>query len=189
MTDKMVNGILFIIAGLGSIVVYMALGPEGGSILDKSHTEKIAAYALVTIPLAFMMTRNVERNTFIDAGLLIIVIGLSMGLVSDAISSAELSTESDSIGAAIAWTGWSLMYLGIFITGIGYLRTDLFPQWLSGLLSIASFAMFAFLAILSGEQLLNNESMVGPIWMINSLVMVILGIFTIRRADNKSKLK
>ena len=184
MTDKMVNGILFIIAGLGSVAVYVLLGPDGISssgILDKGHTEKIAAYALLTLPLAFMMTKNVERNTFIDAGLLIIIVGLSMGLVSDAITSAELSAESESIGAAIAWTGWSIMYLGMFVTGIGYLRTNLFPQWLSGLLSVASFAMFAFLAVLNGEQLLNNENIVPPLWMINSIVLVILGIFTMRR--------
>ena len=182
MTNKMVNGILFIIAGLGSIAVYIGLGDTG--FLDKGHTEKIAAYALVTIPLAFMMTRNVVRNTFIDAGLLIIVVGLSMGLVSDAINSAELSTESDSIGKAIAWTGWSIMYLGIFITGIGYLRTNLFPNWLSGLLTLTSFAMFAFLAISSPDQLSNyGDNIVPPIWMINSLVLVILGIFTIRRKE------
>ena len=182
MTDKMVNGILFIIAGLGSIAVYILLGDTG--LLSKGHTEKIAAYGLVAIPLAFMMTRNVVRNTFIDAGLLIIVVGLSMGLVSDAINSAELSTESDSIGEAIAWTGWSIMYLGIFITGIGYLRTNLFPNWLSGLLSLTSFVMFAFLAISSPEQLSNNgDDIVPPLWMINSLVLVILGIFTIRRAE------
>ena len=180
MTEKMVNGILFIIAGLGSIAVYMGLGETG--LLDKGHTEKIAAYTLVTIPIAFMMTRNVVRNTFIDAGLLIIIVGLSMGLVSDAINSSELSAESESLGKAIAWTGWSSMYLGIFITGIGYLRTNLFPKWLSGLLSVASFAMFAFLAILNSEQLLNNENIVPPLWMINSIVLVILGIFTMRRA-------
>ena len=182
MTHKMVNGILFIIAGLGSIAVYIGLGDTG--LLDKGHTEKIAAYALVTIPLAFMMTRNVVRNSFIDAGLLIIVVVLSMGLVSDAINSAELSTESDSIGEAIAWTGWSIMYLGIFITGIGYLRTKLFPNWLSGLLSHTSFVMFAFLAILRPEKLTNyGDNIVPPIWMINSLVLVILGIFTIRREE------
>ena len=182
MTDKMVNGILFIIAGLGSIAVYMGLGETG--LLDKGHTEKIAAYALVTIPLAFMMTRNVVRNTFIDAGLLIIVVGLSMGLVSDAINSAELSAESDSIGEAIAWTGWSIMYLGMFFTGLGYLCTNLFPNWLSGLLSLASFVMFAYLAILSPEQLSNSgDSIVAPLWVINSLVLVILGIFTIRRKE------
>jgi hypothetical protein len=129
-----------------------------------------------------MMTRNIERNTFIDAGLLIIIVGLSMGLIADAINSAELSAESDSIAQAIANTGWSSMYLGIFINGIGYLRTNLFPKWLSGLLSVASFAMFAFLAILSTEQLSNNEDIVPVLWMINSLVLVILGIFTMRRA-------
>ena len=182
MTEKMVNGILFIIAGLGSIAVYIGLGDTG--LLDKGHTEKIAAYALVTIPLAFMMTRNVVRNTFIDAGLLIIVVGLSMGLVSDAINSAELSAESNSIGEAIAWTGWSIMYLGMFFTGLGYLCTNLFPNWLSGLLSLASFVMFAYLAILSPEQLSNSgDSIVAPLWMINSLVLVILGIFTIRRKE------
>ena len=84
MTAKMMNGILFIIAGIGSIAIYMVLGETG--LLGKVHTEKIAAYALVTIPLAFMMTRNVVKNTFIDTGLLIIVVGLSMGLVSDAIN-------------------------------------------------------------------------------------------------------
>ena len=184
MTDRMVNGILFIIAGLGSIAVYMGLGETG--LLDKGHTEKIASYALVTIPLAFMMTRNVVRNNLIDAGLLIIVVGLSMGLVSDAINSAELSTESDSIGEAIAWTGWSIMYLGMFFTGLGYLCTNLFPNWLSGLLSLASFVMFAYLAILSPEQLSNSgDSIVAPLWMLNSLVLVILGVFTMRRVEER----
>ena len=188
MTDNIVNGILFIIAGLGSIAVYIILGDTG--VLDKGHTEKIAAYALVTVPLAFMMTRNVEKKAFIkvqayiDSGLLLIVVGLIMGLVSDAINSAELSAESDLIGEAIAWTGWSIMYLGIFFTALGYIFTNLFPNWLSVLLSLTSFAMFAYLAMLSPEQLSNSgDSIVAPLWMINSLVLVILGIFTIRRKE------
>jgi hypothetical protein len=182
MTNKIANGILFIIAGLGSIVAYMALGETG--LLDKGHTEKFAAYALLTLPLAFMMTRNVARNTFIDAGLIIIVVGLSIGLVSDAINSAELGGDSEKMGEALAWTGWSIMYLGISITGIGYLRTKLFPKWLSGLLILTSFVMFAFLAVLNGEQLADfGGDIVPPIWVINSLILVILGIFTIRRAE------
>ena len=181
MTEKMVNGILFIIAGLGPIAVYLGLGETG--ILDSGHTEKIAAYLLLTIPLAFMMTRNVEKNAFIDAGFLIIVVGLTAGIVSDAIGSAELSAESDAMSSAIAATAWSSMYLGIFITGIGYLRTNLFPQWLSGLLSVTSLVFFAFMAVLSSEQVSNNENIVGPLWMIVSLVLVILGIFTMRRAE------
>ena len=182
MTDKMVNGILFIIAGLGSVAVYLGLGETG--LLDKGHTEKFAAYALLTIPLAFMMTRNLVRNTYIDAGLIIIVVGLTMGLVSDAINSAELSGESKKIGEVVMGTAWSIMYLGIFITGIGYLRTKLFPQWLSGLLVLVSFVMFAFLAVLNSEQLeTNGENLVPILWMMNSIVLVILGIFTIRRAE------
>ena len=182
MTNKMGNGILFIIAGLGPIIAYLALGETG--LLDKGHTEKFAAYALLTMPLAFMMTRNVAKNTFIDAGLIIIVIGLSIGLVSDAINSAELGGDPDSIGEALAWTGWSIMYLGISITGIGYLRNNLFPNWLSGLLILTSFVMFAFLAILDGEQLADiGGDIVPPLWGINSLVLVILGIFTMRRTE------
>ena len=183
MTDKMVNGILFIIAGLGSIAVYLALGETG--ILDKGHTEKIAAYALITIPLAFMMTRNIQRNTYIDAGLLIIVVGLTMGLVADATNSSEISAESDLLAEAIGMTAWSIMYLGIFITGIGYLRTNLFPKWLSGLLAVVSLAFFAFVAILTPEQLsTNGDNIVPPLWMLNSLVLVILGIFTMRRSES-----
>ena len=75
------------------------------------------------------------------------------------------------------------MFLGIFITGIGYLRTNLFPQWLSGLLSVTSLVFFAFMAVLSSEQVSNNEDIVGPLWMIVSLVLVIVGIFTMVRKE------
>ena len=183
MTDKMVNGILFIIAGLGPVAVYIGLGPDGTGILNNAQTEKIAAYILFTIPLAFMMTRNVERNNFIDAGFLIIVVAWSAGIVSDAITGAELSAESDAIGKAIAPTAWSSMFLGIFITGIGYFRSNLFPQWLSGLLSIASLVAFASMAIMSAEQISNNENIVAPLWMSVMIVLVIVGIFTMRRAE------
>ena len=182
MSDKALNGILFIIAGLGSIVVYILIGDTG--LLSKGHTEKIAAYALVTIPLAFMMTRNIARNTHIDSGLLMIVVGLTMGLVSDAINSAEISAESSLIGGAIGWTGWSIMYLGMSISGMGYLRTQLFPNWLSWSLIAASFVMFAFLAIMTPEQLESSvDNIVAPLWMLNSLVLVILGVFTMRRVE------
>ena len=182
MSDKALNGILFIIAGLGSIVVYILIGDTG--LLSKGHTEKIAAYALVTIPLAFMMTRNIAKNTHIDAGLLMIVVGLTMGLVSDAINSAEISAESSLIGGAIGWTGWSIMYLGMSVSGMGYLRTQLFPNWLSWSLIAASFVMFAFLAIMTPEQLESSvDNIVAPLWMLNSLVLVILGVFTMRRVE------
>ena len=131
-----------------------------------------------------MMTRNIVRNTHIDAGLLMIVVGLTMGLVSDAINSAEISAESSLIGGAIGWTGWSIMYLGMSVTGMGYLRTQLFPNWLSWSLITASFVMFAFLAIMTPEQLESTvDNIVAPLWMLNSLVLVILGVFTIRRAE------
>jgi len=43
---------------------------------------------------------------------------------------------------------------------------------------------FAFVAISTPEQLsTNGEDIVPPLWMLNSLVLVILGIFTMRRAE------
>ena len=181
MTDKMVNGILFIIAGLGPFVVYIGLGETG--IVSMAYTEKIAAYVLLTWPLAFMMTRNIKRNNFIDAGFLIIVVAWGAGIVTDAINGAELGGVSDSIGEAIAPTAWSLLFLGVLISGIGYTRTDLFPKWLSGLLSVLSLIAFAYLAIMSTEHLSSNEGFIAPLWMAVSLVMVILGIFTMRRNE------
>ena len=183
MTDKMVNGILFIIAGLGPFVVYIGLGETG--IVSMAYTEKIAAYVLLTWPLAFMMTRNIKRNNFIDAGFLIIVVAWGAGIVTDAINGAELGGVSDSIGEAIAPTAWSLLFLGVLISGIGYTRTDLFPKWLSGLLSVLSLIAFAYLAIMSTEHLSNNEGFIAPLWMAVSLVMVILGIFTMRRNETE----
>ena len=183
MTDKMVNGILFIIAGLGPFVVYIGLGETG--IVSMAYTEKIAAYVLLTWPLAFMMTRNIKRNNFIDAGFLIIVVAWGAGIVTDAINGAELGGVSDSIGEAIAPTAWSLLFLGVLISGIGYTRTDLFPKWLSGLLSVLSLIAFAYLAIMSTEHLSSNEGFIAPLWMSVSLVMVILGIFTMRRNETE----
>lgn len=187
MTDKMVNGILFIIAGLGPFVVYIGLGETG--IVSMAYTEKIAAYVLLTWPLAFMMTRNIKRNNFIDAGFLIIVVAWGAGIVTDAINGAELGGVSDSIGEAIAPTAWSLLFLGVLISGIGYTRTDLFPKWLSGLLSVLSLIAFAYLAIMSTEHLSSNEGFIAPLWMAVSLVMVILGIFTMRRNETEQSSK
>ena len=67
-----------------------------------------------------------------------------------------------------------------------YLKTNLFPNWLSWFLILASFVMFAFLAILSPEQLENSvDNLVAPLWMLNSLVLVILGVFTMRRVEER----
>ena len=49
---------------------------------------------------------------------------------------------------------------------------------------MVSCCCFAFVAVLSPEQLsTNGDNIVPPLWMLNSLVLVILGIFTMRRAE------
>ena len=92
MSDKKVNGILFIIAGLGSLVAYMLLGET--RLLTMAPTDKIAAYALITIPIACMWTIHVVKTdlikvqTYIDAGLLMIILTHIMLIVSDPITRA-----------------------------------------------------------------------------------------------------
>ena len=67
MNAKMVNGLMFILAGVTPPVVYLGLGPDGSGILDMARTEQLFAYLFFSLPIAFMMTRNVQTNSFLDA--------------------------------------------------------------------------------------------------------------------------
>ena len=42
------------------------------------------------------------------------------------------------------------------------------------------------MAIMSSEQISNNENIVAPLWMSVMIVLVIVGIFTMRRAEKQS---
>ena len=44
MNAKMVNGLMFILAGVTPPVVYLGLGPDGSGILDMARTEQLFAY-------------------------------------------------------------------------------------------------------------------------------------------------
>ena len=62
MNTNTINGLMFIIAGFTPPVVYLGLGPDGMGILNLARTEQIFAYLFFSLPIAFMMTRRIERN-------------------------------------------------------------------------------------------------------------------------------
>ena len=67
MNTKMVNGLMFILAGVTPPVVYLGLGPDGSGILDMDRTEQLIDYFFFNLPISFMMTRNVQTNSFLDS--------------------------------------------------------------------------------------------------------------------------
>ena len=90
-----------------------------------------------------VVLRKDETNNFLDAGLLILVASMSMGMVADALGAdIQLSSMSD----AVSITAYSSIMLGASICGMGSLRTNLFPKWLSGIFTIASGLTFKLLA-------------------------------------------
>ena len=114
-----------------------------------------------------------------DAGLLILVASMSMGMVADALGAdIQFSAMSD----AVSITAYSSIMLGASICGMGSLRTNLFPKWLSGIFTIASGLSFLLLATAEPVDLDTNELLI-PAFMSVHLVMIILGIYTIRRHD------
>ena len=177
MSSRLVNGLMFIVAGITPIVVYLGLGPDGAGILSMARTEQVFAYLFFSMPIAFMMLRKEKANNFLDAGLLILVASMSMGMVADALGA---DTQFSAMSDAVSITAYSSVMLGAFICGIGSFRTDLFPKWLSGIFTIASGLSFLLLATAEPIDLDTNELLI-PAFMSVHLVMIILGIYTIRR--------
>ena len=85
MNTNTINGLMFILAGLTPPFVYLGLGPDGTGILNMARTEQVFAYLFFSLPIAFMMTRRIQTNYFIDSGLIILIASMSMGMVADAL--------------------------------------------------------------------------------------------------------
>jgi hypothetical protein len=79
MSSKTVNGVLFIIAGLAPLLIYLGLGPDGTGILDVNLTEKLAIWFTLSTPIALMMTVDAMKggsgHGYAKAGFVIVVIG------------------------------------------------------------------------------------------------------------------
>ena len=90
-----------------------------------------------------MMTRKIQSNYFVDAGLLILVASMSMAMVADALGA---NTNFTDMSHAVAITAYSSIMLGTSICGIGIFKTSIFPKWLSGLFTLVASLSFILLA-------------------------------------------
>ena len=127
MNINMVNGIMFIIAGLTPFILYLGLGPDGLGFFNQARTEQLFAYLYFSLPIAFLMTRRIESNYFVDSGLLILVASMSMSMVADALKADINFTDMSN---AVAVTAYSSSMLGVSVCAIGFFQTNIFPKWL-----------------------------------------------------------
>ena len=92
MTAKTINGILFIVAGIAPLIIYLGLGPDGTGLLEVDLTEKLATWLMFSAPIAIMMTRDSikggEGYGLVNAGFLIFIIAWPVGIVADAFNGA-----------------------------------------------------------------------------------------------------
>ena len=179
MSARMINGLMFIIAGFTPPVVYLGLGPDGAGILSLARTEQIFAYLFFSLPIAFMMTRKIQTNYLTDSGLLILVASMSMGMTADALGADTRFTEMSD---AISVTAFSSTLLGAAICGLGLLQTTIFPKWLSGLFTIIASLAFILLAT-SEPSDLDTSIILIPVFLSFHLILVVLGIFMIRQSE------
>ena len=180
MNTKTVNGVLFIIAALTPLVLYLGLGPDGTGILEIELTEKLVTWIMFCAPIAIMMTRDAikggEGYGLVNAGFLIVIIAWAVGIVADAFNGAEMSDTGEAIGAF----GWSSMFLGLFVSGIGYYVHRFFPVWLCALLCIVTAYGFIVLGFVNVTP--DNEGILFmPMWLGFTLTILLLGIFRMRR--------
>ena len=179
MSTNTINGVMFIIAGLTPFVVYLGLGPDGAVILSAARTEQLFAYLFFSLPIAFMMTRRIQNNYFVDSGLLILVASMSIGMVADAF---RADTDLTNMSDAVAITAYSSTMLGVSLCGIGVFQTDIFPKWLSGLFAVVTSIGFIILATLEPSQL-DTSAMMIAVFLTFHLLLVVLGIFIMRRSE------
>ena len=179
MKTNTVNGLLFIIAGLTPFIVYLGLGPDGAAVLDQARAEQLFAYLFFALPIAIMMSRRIEKNYFMDGGLIIIVASMSMAMSADAFRATANLTD---VANAVAVTAYSSTILGVTICGIGIFRTTIFPKWLSGLLTLVTAIGFILLAT-SEPSAIQTSVIILPFLLAFHVLLIVLGIFMYRRID------
>ena len=104
---------------------------------------------------------------------------MSIGMVADAF---RADTDLTNMSDAVAITAYSSTMLGVSLCGIGVFQTDIFPRWLSGLFAVVTSIGFVILATMEPSQLDTSAIMI-PVFLTFHLLLVVLGIFIIRRSE------
>ena len=178
MKSNTITGTFFVVGALGPLIVYMLLGETG--VLSTLQTELIASWILLSVPIAFMRTRDTMPTgigkEMAQIGLLILVISTAGGMVADSFASVGNTGGKEAVGRLV----WASMFLGMSFTGLGYYLEEFFNKILSGLLGLLG--CVGFLVIGIGGATDDNVGMmiIWPLWM---LVLLILGVTTLRKAE------
>ena len=177
MKSNTITGTFFIVAGLGPLIVYMILG--GLEILSTLQMELIASWILLSVPIAFMRTKDAMPTgigkEMAQIGLLIIVISTAGGMVADSFASVGNAGGREAVGRLV----WASLFLGLAFTGFGYYLQEFFNKILSGLLGLLG--CIGFLAIGIGG--VGDDAYGEMVWPLFMLVMLVLGVTTLRRAE------
>ena len=178
MKSNTITGTFFVVGALGPLIVYMLLGET--EVLSTLQTELIASWILLSVPIAFMRTRDTMPTgigkEMAQIGMLLLVIGIAGGMVADSFASVGEDASQEAIGRLL----WATMFLGMSFTGLGYYLEEFFNKILSG--SLGLLGCIGFLVIAIGGASDDNAGMfiIWPLWM---LVILVLGVITLRRAE------
>ena len=102
-----------------------------------------------------------------------------MAMAADAFRAAANLTD---VANAIAVTAYSSTILGASVCGIGIFRTNIFPKWLSGLLTIVTAIGFILLAT-SEPSAIQTSITILPLLLAFHVILIVLGVFIFRRDD------
>jgi len=178
MKSNTITGSFFLVAGLGPLIVYLLLG-DVLEILSTLQTEMIASWILLSVPIAFMRTKDAMPTgigkEMAQIGLLILVISTAGGMVADSFASVGNAGGREAVGRLV----WASLFLGLGFTGFGYYLQEFFNRILSGLLGLLG--CIGFLAIGIGG--VGDDASAEMVWLPFMLIMLVLGVTTLRRAE------
>jgi len=178
MKSNTITGSFFLLAGLGPLVVYILLGGVL-DVLSTLQVELIASWILLSVPIAFMRTKDAMPTgigkEMAQIGLLIIVISTAGGMVADSFASVGNEGGRQAVGRLV----WASLFVGMAFTGFGYYLQEFFNRILSGLLALLG--CIGFLAIGIGG--VGDDASGEIIWPLFMLMMLMLGGTTLRRAE------
>ena len=179
MNTNTFNGLMFLIAGFTPFFVYFGLGPDGSGLLNQARAEQLFAYLYFSLPIAFMMTRRIESNHFVSAGLIILIASMSMSMVADAF---RADSNLVNVANAVVITAYSSNMLGAAICGVGISQTSIFPKWLSTLFAVIAGIAFFILATTNPQEL-DTKVVLLPFVLSFHVILIVLGVLMIRRSD------
>ena len=104
------------------------------------------------------------------------IIALPVGIVADAFNGSSMTDYGEIIGEF----GWSSLFLGLFVSGIGYYVNKFFPIWLCALLCVVTAYGFVVLGFVDVTPD-NEDALFIPMWLGFTLTVVLLGIFRMRK--------